>query len=51
MHIHDVVLMNEGSMVQTCRNIIVHVVTQIYVETCLDVYGLHEKAALSTCTV
>ena len=44
-------LKNEGSMMQTCRNINVHVqLTQIYVETCMNVYGLHKKADLSMCT-
>ena len=47
----DVILKNEDSMVQTCRNINVHVVhiyiyiyiiTQIYVETYLNAYGLHD---------
>ena len=45
-----VFLKNEGSMVQTCRNINVHVVKQKYVETCMNVYGQHEKADLSMCT-
>ena len=45
-------------MVQTCRNINVHVVNtdiyiyiQIYVETHMNVNGLHEKADPSMSTV
>ena len=46
----DFALKNEGSMMKTCRNINVHVVTQIYVETYMNVYRLHKKADLSSCT-
>ena len=49
--IPDAALKNEGSMMQTCQNINVHVViTDIYVETYRNVYGLHKKADLSMCT-
>ena len=51
--IPDVVLKNEGPMVQTRRDINVHVVNiyiYIYVETYMNVYGLHKKADSSMCT-
>ena len=41
---------NKGSIVQTCGNTNVHVLTQIYVDTYLNVYELHKKADLSMCT-
>ena len=45
--------MHQGSMMQTCRNIKVHVVNT---DICRDIHeclwiGLHEKVDLSMCTV
>ena len=41
--IPDVVIKNEGSMVQFCRNINMYVVTQIYAEIYLNVYDRPKK--------
>ena len=47
-YIPDVALKNEGSMMQTRRNINVHVVNTD-VETYMNVYGLRKKIDLLMC--